>query len=248
MQTKTFELTYTAGDATNRSFGVVIVAAGSASRMGGVNKILAPLLGVPVIRRTLAAFAHHARVSDIVIVTREDMIPDLQNIVAKAGFDKVSDIVVGGDCREESVKIGFERLIQNRLITNVLIQDGARPLVSAEVIDRVMAATEEFSAAIPVVPVHDTVKKIGTLGRVEYTPKRADLVAVQTPQGFSVEVYQAALSKQDSTSEHTDDSSIVEAAGMDVFTVAGDIKNIKITTQEDLLLAEAYLKAMEDEV
>lgn len=253
MQAKTFSLTYTeTAVAQNNSAetpvtGAVVVAAGSASRMGGTNKILAPLLGLPVIWRTLAAFQRHPGVADIVVVTREDMIPDLQQIVERGGFGKVTDIVVGGNCREESVKHGFERLTQNKTIKSVLIHDGARPLISAEVIDRVITATEEFAAAIPVVPLNDTVKKVGTLGRVEYTPKRADLVAVQTPQGFSVEVYQTALSKLNGAFEHTDDSSIAEAAGIDVYTVLGDVKNIKITMPEDLILAEAYLKTMEDE-
>ena len=246
MSTKTFSLEYTKNDSANASVGVIIVAAGSASRMGGVNKILAPLSGKPAICYTIAAFNENPMISDIVLATREDMILDLQKISDEYGFFKVTDIIEGGSCREESVKKSLERIIKNQNIKTVLIHDGARPLVSKDIINNVIKATEEFLAVVPAVPVKDTVKKIGELGKVEETVDRTNLVNIQTPQGFSVPLLSEAFEKAgESLSAFTDDASIVEAAGKPVYTVMGDYKNIKITTPEDLILAEAYLKAME---
>ena len=248
MQTKTFELTYTKTDSSNASVGVIIVAAGSASRMGGVNKILAPLCQKPTICHTISAFNNNPLVSEIVLVTRDDMILDLQKLADEYGFLKVTDIITGGNCREESVKKGFERLIKNAKIKTVLVHDGARPLVSQEVINRVVNGAEEFLAVIPAVPVKDTVKKIGALGKVEETVDRSNLVNIQTPQGFSVPLLREAFEKAgDDLSAFTDDASIVESAENPVYTVMGDYKNIKITTPEDLILAELYLKRLEVE-
>ncbi len=248
MSTKTFELEYIAANENASTVGVIIVAAGSALRMGGMNKILADLCGKSVIAHTLTAFNSHPAVGDIVLVTREDMICELQNIADKGGFLKVSDIIRGGNCREESVKIGFERLIQNQSIKTVLIHDGARPLVSNEVVDRVIKATEEFFATVPCVAVKDTIKRVGRLGRVEQTIDRTNLVNIQTPQGFSVPLLREAFEKAgDDLSHFTDDASIAENANYSVYTVEGDYKNIKITTPDDLILAQAYLKAIKGE-
>lgn len=248
MSTKTFELTYTKTDAANSTVGVIIVAAGSASRMGGINKILADLCGRPVISRALAAFNSHPTVGDIVIVTRDDMILDLQNIVDKGGFLKVTDIIEGGDCREASVKNGFERLIKNKNIKTVLVHDGARPLVSKDVIDRVIKASEEFFATVPAVAVKDTIKRVGALGKVEQTVDRKGLVNIQTPQGFSGAVLKDAFEKAgEDLSCFTDDASLAENAGHNVYTVEGDYKNIKITTPEDIAVAAALLSLNEEE-
>lgn len=243
MPTKTFELKYTALNSEESNVGVIIVAAGSASRMAGTNKILTPIMGKSVIFHTLSAFNSHPLVGDIVLVTREDMILDLQKEVEKGGFNKVTDIIKGGNCREESVKKGFDRLIKNENIKTVLIHDGARPLVSQDVIDRVIKAGEEFMAAVPAVKVKDTIKRVGALGKVEETVDRERLVNIQTPQGFAVSVLKDSFSKAgEDLSLFTDDASIVENALYPVYTVEGDYKNIKITTPEDLILAEAYLK------
>ena len=248
MSTKTFSLEYTKTDSVNASVGVIIVAAGAASRMGGINKILAPISGRPVIAHTISAFNSNPNILDIVLVTRNDMILDLQKIADEYGFLKVTDIVEGGSCREESVKKGFERLNKNPAIKTVLVQDGARPLASEEVINRVIKAAEEFSATVPAVPVKDTIKKVGALGKVTKTVDRANLVNIQTPQGFGVETFKIALEKAgEDLSSFTDDASVTEAAGIPVYTVLGDYKNIKITTPEDIVLAEAYLKLIKGE-
>lgn len=246
MQTKTFELSYTKIADQNATVGVIIVAAGSASRMGGVNKILMPIADKPVICHTISAFNNNPFVSDIVIVTREDMILDMQNLADKHGFLKVTDIIEGGNYREKSVEKGFERITKNQNIKTVLIHDGARPLISQKVITSVINAVEEFLAVIPVVKAKDTMKRIDTLGKVEQTI--ANLVNVQTPQGFAVETFKTALEKAgDRLEQFTDDASIAEAADIPVYTVIGDYKNIKITTPEDIVLAEAFLKMIEGE-
>lgn len=246
MSTKTFSIEYTKNDSVNASVGVVIVAAGSASRMGGVNKILAPLSGKPTICHTISAFNNNPLVSEIVLVTREDMVLNLQNLTDEYGFSKVTDIITGGNCREESVKKGFEQLAKNPKIKTVLIHDGARPLISQKVITSVINAVEEFLAVIPVVKAKDTMKRIDTFGKVEQTI--ANLVNVQTPQGFAVSVLSEAFEKAgEDLSRFTDDASIAEAAGTSVYTVMGDYKNIKITTPEDMILAEAFLKMIEGE-
>lgn len=248
MQTKTLELSYTKVSDQNSSVGVIIVAAGSASRMGGVNKILAPLGGKPTICHTISAFNNNPLVSDIVLVTRNDMILDLQKIADEYGFLKVTDIIEGGSCREESVKNGVERLMKNSKIKTLLIHDGARPLISQDVIASVVNAVDEFSAVVPAVPVKDTIKKVGAMGKVEQTVDRENLVNIQTPQGFEVETFKIALDKAGEDLSHfTDDASIVEAAEIPVYIVTGDYRNIKITTPEDITLAEAYLKAAEGE-
>ncbi len=246
MSTKTFSLEYTKTDSVNASVGVIIVAAGVASRMGGINKILAPLNGKPTICHTISAFNNNPLVSEIVLVTRDDMVLNLQNLTDEYGFLKVTDIITGGSCREESVKKGFKRLIKNAKIKTVLVHDGARPLISQKVITSVINAVEEFLAVIPVVKAKDTMKRIDTLGKVEQTI--ANLVNVQTPQGFSVPLLREAFEKAgDDLSAFTDDASIVESAENPVYTVMGDYKNIKITTPEDLILAEEYLKRLEVE-
>ena len=244
---KTFNITYTENEKakTNQSFektGVIIVAAGTASRMSGQNKILADILGEPVIVRTIKAFESAEFVSDIVVVTRNDMVLDIEKLVSKYSLSKVTDIVIGGASRQESVKNGFEVLKSRDDIKNVLIHDGARPLVTKKVIENVVLGAEEFGAAIPTVPVKDTVKKVGALGKVTETLNRSELCLVQTPQGFSLECYKKSLEAAgDRLSDFTDDSGVVENAGYTVYTTAGDYNNIKITTPEDLSIAKAIL-------
>ena len=243
MVTKTFSLEFALNQNTAADVGVVIVAAGTATRMAAQIKKLHPIWARPLIWHTILAFEQNPRVAKIVIVTRDDMVPDLQNIVIKGEFSKVTDIVCGADNRQGSVKCGADLLFKSSDIKTILVHDGARPLISNDVIDRVVAATEEFKATAPAVPVKDTIKKVGASGKVEQTLNRENLVNIQTPQGFSSDVLFTAFKKAgDDLSAFTDDASMVENSGVSVYTVMGDYKNIKVTTPEDLILAEAYLK------
>lgn len=239
MKTKTFALSYTTVP-QNGGVGVVVAAAGSASRMGGVNKLFAPLNGVPVLAHTLLAFQNHPLVQCIAVVTKKESVLQVQQLAARFELTKVCDILPGGKNRAQSVQIGFSQLEKSGVST-VLIHDGARPLVSGEVISRVIAGVEEFSAAAAAVSVKDAIKQTNSLGKILKDVPRSSLCAMQTPQGFTAESYRKALQTVAAV-DFTDDCALMEQAGYPVYTVPGDYKNIKITTPEDLIIAEALLK------
>lgn len=221
-----------------RYCGAVIVAAGNASRMGGIDKVMAPLNGEPMILRTVRAFQDSSAVREIVVVTREDLL--LRVTALCASFEKVRAVVTGGNSRQESVKLGLHALSEK--VKLVAIQDGARPLVTEEVIQRVVRAADHFGAAVPAVPVKDTVKIVAG-GLVTSTPDRSTLRAVQTPQVFDVDLLRGAIRHAEETgAEVTDDSSAVEQLGMTVKVVDGDERNLKITTPVDLIVAERLLE------
>lgn len=218
--------------------GAVIVAAGTASRMGGIDKVMAELDGEPMIARTVRTFQNCDAISEIVVVTRPDLIVPIMSLCA--GFDKVKAVVAGGASRQESVKLGLNAL-SNR-VQLVAVQDGARPLVSDEVIDRTVRAAHSYGAAAPAVPVKDTIK-VAQGGLVASTPKRSQLRAVQTPQVFDFDLLRGALKKAEAENlTVTDDCSAVEQMGMSVKLVEGDERNIKITTPLDLKMAALLLE------
>lgn len=223
-----------------RKCGAVIVAAGNATRMEGVDKIMAELGGKSVIARSVEAFQGCECITEIVIVTREDMMTSV--LALTEGYDKVKAVVKGGATRQESVMNGLAALGKSCKLA--AIHDGARPLVSFEVIDRTVRAANTYGAAAPMIPVKDTVK-IVTGGVVSSTPDRSTLRAAQTPQVFDIDMIRGALTK--ATEEKTvvtDDCSAVEAMGMKVKAVEGDERNIKITTPMDLKIAEMLLEEM----
>jgi 2-C-methyl-D-erythritol 4-phosphate cytidylyltransferase len=220
----------------NGTVPVIIVAAGASSRMGGTNKQLAEVGGVPVIIKTLKKFENNKNISNIILVTRDEDIFTIQMLCEKYMITKLSDIVCGGKNRQESVLKGFARLPQNA--EKALIHDGARPFVNDAIIDGVIDGLNSYAAVTCGVKVKDTIKRVACDGTVEETPKRDSLMAVQTPQGVRVEEYLKATLNID-ISGFTDDTSIMEAAGHKVLITAGDYKNIKITTKEDLILANA---------
>ena len=221
-----------------KTCGAVIVAAGTASRMGGIDKVMAELGGEPMILRTVRAFQDCDPIREIVIVTREDLIEEITALTS--GMDKVKAVVVGGATRQESVGKGLNALSDK--IKLVAIQDGARPFASWQMIDRVVRAANTYSAAAPAIPVKDTIKVVNG-GVVTNTPDRKTLMAVQTPQVFDLALLKGALLKawQDGA-EVTDDCSAVERMGMSVKIVEGDERNIKITTPMDLKIAKLILE------
>lgn len=221
--------------------GAVIVAAGSASRMGGIDKVMAPLKGEPMIVRTVRAFQTCDAIGEIVVVTRQDLIVPIMDLCA--GFDKVKAVVVGGGSRDASVSLGLNAL--SKKVKLAAVQDGARPLVTWQVIDRVVRAANTYGAAAPAVPVKDTIKVV-TGGVVKETPQRSTLQAVQTPQVFDFDLLRGALKKaKEDGAQITDDCSAVERLGMSVKIVEGDERNIKVTTPMDLKIAEMLLEEME---
>ena len=222
-----------------RRCGAVIVAAGSASRMGGIDKVMAPLRGEPMIVHTVRAFQTCDAISEIVIVTRGDLILPITQLTN--GFDKVTAVVLGGSSRQESVELGLGAL--SNKVKLVAVQDGARPLITHAVIDRTVRAAHSYGAAAPAIPVKDTIKVV-TGGVVSSTPDRKTLQAVQTPQVFDLDLLKGALKKaKEDGAEVTDDCSAVERLGMSIKIVEGDEKNIKVTTPMDLAVAKLLLEA-----
>ena len=231
-------LQYEVADKKFNGVPVIIVAGGSSTRMGQ-NKLLMNIGGIPVLARTLKVFQQSDSISNIILVAAKETVLEYQKLCESYMITKVSDIVEGGQNRQESVLCGIKMLDSNA--ETVLIHDAARPLVGDEIIKRVKNGLSEFNAVIPVVKVKDTIKQIDENGVVIKTVRRDDLVQVQTPQGVNVKAYLAALGGKD-LNTFTDDASIFEAVGEKVLTIMGDYKNIKITTPEDVLVAEAFLK------
>ena len=221
--------------------GAVIVAAGNASRMGGIDKVMAPLGGEPVIVRTVRQFQNCDAIREIVVVTRADLIVPIMDLCHD--FDKVKAVVVGGDSRDASVSMGLNTLSEKCKL--VAVQDGARPFAHWQLIDRVVRAANTYGAAAPAIPVKDTIKMVRG-GIVAETPDRSTLKAVQTPQVFDFDLLRGALKKAKLDGlAMTDDCSAVEHMGMSVKIVEGDERNIKITTPMDLKIAELILEEME---
>jgi len=218
--------------------GAVIVAAGSASRMGGIDKVMAPLGGEPMIVRTVRNFQNCDAISEIVVVTRPDLIEPIGKLCA--GCEKLKAVVAGGKSRQESVALGLDALSDQ--VQLAAIHDGARPFADWQLIDRCVRAANTYSAAAPAIPVKDTIKVVE--GRiVKSTPDRATLFAVQTPQVFDYDLLRGALTKAEADGAAvTDDCSAVERLGMSVKIVEGDERNIKITTPLDLEIAELFLE------
>ena len=218
--------------------GAVIVAAGSASRMGGIDKVMAPLGGEPMILRTVRAFEDCEAVKEIVIVTRKDLMGPIAEICS--GFTKIRSVVQGGSSRQESVKLGL--LAFSKEVRLAAVHDGARPLVSGELIDKVIRAAHSYGAAAPAIPVKDTIK-VFEGGFIAATPDRSTLRAVQTPQVMDRDLLLGALEKaeQEGTAL-TDDCSAVEHIGMRVRLVEGEERNLKVTTPLDLKIAELLLE------
>lgn len=221
----------------NGKFGAIVAAAGGSVRMGGgASKVLRQLDGTPVLRYSLLAMEQCGEIAEIVVVCREGDRPAAEK--AARGVTLPVRFVIGGNERQESVQAGEEALSPE--LEYLLIHDGARPLVTPEVIRRVCKDAMEYGAATAAVPVKDTCKLGGEF--VESTPPRERLFAVQTPQAFRRDMYLYALDRaEDDGKRYTDDCQLIEAAGGRVRLTPGDSRNIKLTTPEDMLAAEAFL-------
>ena len=219
------------------SCGAVIVAAGNASRMQGVDKIMAEIGDKPVIAHTLAAFEACGLVREVIVVTRSDLIVPIGDVCKTYGFSKVTKVVTGGEDRSHSVLIGLGEV--SRDVDYIAIHDGARPFVSQQVLEDTITTAFRTSAAAPAIPVNDTIKT-AEQGLVTGTPDRSKLFAVQTPQVFDADLIRGALHHcVEQKLPLTDDCSAVERIGKVVTLTQGDRRNIKITTQFDLVVGEA---------
>ena len=225
----------------------LVAAAGSSSRMGGVNKLLEPLDGIPVLARTLQALQSAERVDEIIVATRESDLVEIAQLCHTYGITKCKKVVRGGESRAHSVMLAaLEAGSDTELLA---VQDGARPLVTPALIDDVISQAARCGAAAPAVPVKDTIKSVRADGAVEQTLARSQLRAVQTPQVFTADLLKAALQAVlEQGVQVTDDCSAVERLGKVVFLTEGDESNLKITTPGDLILAEAILRAREERI
>ncbi|MFH0768000.1 MAG: 2-C-methyl-D-erythritol 4-phosphate cytidylyltransferase [Chloroflexota bacterium] len=213
--------------------GAVIVAAGSSQRMGGVDKIFALLGGEPVLARVVDVFQGCDSIHQIVVVLSKQNLKAGRRLVTEHEWSKVTDICAGGSRRQDSVVAGLSRL---KHCDWVIIHDGARPLVTADLIERGLEAAIETGAAVAAVPVTDTIKVAGDDWFVQGTPPRHNLWAVQTPQVFRFDIISEAY--RQAKNEVTDDAALVEQLDCRVKIYMGSYANIKVTTPDDLALAE----------
>ena len=223
----------------------VIVAAGDSSRMGlHGTKQLIRLFGVPVLLRTLRAFESAACIDEIVVVCRREDMPEIEPFSRE--IRKVCAIVAGGATRQASVWNGIAAISPHARY--IAIQDGARPLIRPDAIRRVVEDACQYGVSVLSTPVKDTVK-VGDLdGMVRETPDRQRLRAVQTPQVFRRELYEkAAAYARQTGGDYTDDCQLAEQAGIPVHLCEGDATNLKITTPDDVIVAEAILRAWGEE-
>ena len=219
-----------------QSVRAIIAAAGSGRRFGDGDKLFAPLAGRPLIAHSLMAFEVCSLIDTVVLVLAEENLERGCQLVDAAGFDKVAVICAGGPRRQDSVRLGLEALDPCRW---VVVHDGARPLVTAALIEAGLAAAAETGAAIAAVPLADTLKEVADDGLIVKTLDRSNLWAAQTPQVFDCELLREAHGR--AQGEATDDASLVEALGRRVKVFPGSARNLKVTTAADLALAQALM-------
>ena len=222
----------------------VIVAAGSSQRMGS-DKLMKKLGAMPVLARTILAFENCPLVDEIIIVTRNERLEEIADLCHNNGLHKVRQVVSGGATRMESALAGVSGA--RRGAAYIAIHDGARPLVSQELIERTILAAQKYRAAAPAIPSTDTLKAVDAKGFVVGTVDRDGIRRVQTPQVFEADLIKGALTKAVTSGlALTDDCSAMDMMGVKTFLVEGDPTNIKITTPDDLVSAEAIVNARGD--
>jgi 2-C-methyl-D-erythritol 4-phosphate cytidylyltransferase len=225
------------GETPRERVTAIVVAAGAGLRMGGIDKLFADVGGMPLLARTLAAFEACPSVDQIILVASEANLDRCWKLVKSYGFKKVTELVPGGARRQDSVQQGLDQVKDSRW---VLIHDGVRPFIDDAVIAAGIEAAREHGAAVAAVPVKDTIKVVNAEHLVRNTPRRETLWAAQTPQVFRIDVIRAAY--RDAFGDVTDDAMLLERLGQPVKVYQGSYENIKITTPEDLDLAECILK------
>jgi 2-C-methyl-D-erythritol 4-phosphate cytidylyltransferase len=205
--------------------------------MGGIDKVFAPLGGRPALSYVLDAFEKCEAVSQIIVVVSQANVAKCRELIAEKKYSKPIEVCAGGKRRQDSVAAGLKQL---KDCDWVVIHDGARPLVTKELIERGLEVAKETGAAVAAVPVTDTIKTAGDDRIVRQTPPRQNLWAVQTPQVFRAAIISKAYQK--AKGDVTDDASLVEALGNRVKLYMGSYDNIKITSANDMLVAEVLLK------
>ncbi|MDE2716399.1 MAG: 2-C-methyl-D-erythritol 4-phosphate cytidylyltransferase [Chloroflexota bacterium] len=216
----------------------ILLAAGGSTRMNGVDKIVAPLFGRPLLEYSLEQLAVSTSIDSIVVVAGETNAGAVRDIAMRAPTDKISAICTGGTRRQDSVRAGLDHV---RDATHILVHDGARPLLDHPLVSRTVEAASTYDAAIAAVPVIDTIKMANDDMTVLQTVPRDRLWAVQTPQIFKADLLRTAHRTIDC--DVTDDASMVEMLGHQVKLFMGSYENLKVTTPEDIAMAEAILRS-----
>jgi 2-C-methyl-D-erythritol 4-phosphate cytidylyltransferase len=231
------------------TLAAIIVAAGKSHRMGGADKQLRSIAGVPVLARTVAAFEECADVEAIVLVLNPDNMTGTAEMKQEYGWSKVRALVPGGERRQDSVMAGLKAVVElgrgNEPFEWVAVHDGARPLLSPGLISRGLEAAQEVGAAVAAVPATDTVKMVDASRTITATPERENLWLAQTPQVFRLSLLMGAydaLTQNGENIEATDCARMLELMGKPVKVYEGERTNIKITTPLDLWVAEAMLR------
>lgn len=222
---------------TNQKTAAIIVAAGRGERMGGVDKMFAPLAGKPVLAWVVDSFQKCPLIDQIVVVLAKQNLERGKELAREKVWSKVTDICPGGEERQQSVSAGLSQL---KDCYWVVIHDGARPLITESLIKNGLEAAKESGAAVAAVPVTDTIKLVDNNGFVMGTPPRESLWAVQTPQVFRFDIITEAHHRAQGMA--TDDAVLVERLGYRVKLYMGSYDNIKITTPSDLALAEILVQ------
>lgn len=223
----------------------VIVAAGASSRFGG-DKMTALLGGEPVLAHTLSVFESCESVSEMILVAPPDRVREFAALCDKYGFQKVTKVVLGGSTRLESALSGVSET--DRRAKLIAIHDGARPLVTRQIIEEAVQAARQHKAAVPAIPARDTVK-LAERDFVTETPARERTCCAQTPQVFDPVLIKGALTNALQKGLNvTDDASALEILGCPVYLTAGSEENIKITTPLDLRFAETILSVRRERV
>ena len=218
--------------------GAVIVAAGRSTRMGGVDKTFASMLGLPLVAHTIDRFESSPLVDQVVLVLAEESLDRGRELVQERGYRKVAHVCSGGQRRQDSVRNGLELLTP---CDWVMVHDGARPCLDEAMLKRGLNAAAECGSAVAGVPVKDTIKLVSPDQMVNETPDRSLLWAAQTPQIFRYGLLLEA--HRTCTEDVTDDAAMVESLGHPVKMFQGSFQNIKVTTAEDLVIAEVFLGA-----
>ena len=223
------------------SVGAIIVSAGASTRMAGVDKTLVELGGMPLIARTIDVFERCDAVGFVVLVVSRLDLNAIADLAREFEWKKVIHVRIGGQRRQDSVRIGLRALPE---CDWVVVHDGARPLVTQRLIEDGLLTAAAVGAATAAVPVVDTIKVVTDEGHVVETIDRRSIAAIQTPQVFRRDILQAA--HDEIAEDVTDDSSMLESQGLPVEVFIGDRANIKVTTPEDLVIAEVLLAAREE--
>lgn len=223
---------------------VIFPAAGKGSRMqAGMNKVFMPLDGVPILIRTLLQYSSCGEIDQMVVVVASHEVDFVKSLLEKLKGLKPYKVVAGGSERQYSVLNGINS-VEGRDDDIILVHDAARPFISQETITATIDEVKKSGGAIAAVPAKNTIKVCDSAGQVLETPDRSTLWEIQTPQGFTRDLLLAANDKAQAEGFlGTDDASLVERTGQPVHIVNSDYRNIKITTPEDILIGEAFIKA-----